>query len=337
MKIDEQISFKETKLDVVTMGELLVDMISSDYVPTLKEAIHFHKVFGGSPGNIAVNLARMNHLTALISCVGRDDFGDFLLEFLTDYGVGQEGIQVTDKATSMVFVTKSLENPSFLPVRHADLELRTEECQFRLIDQTKIFHFTAWALSHLEIRQTTMELLCHAKAQKKLITFDPNYRKVLWEKGHDGPGFILQHVLPMVDIIKPSESDAENLFGTTNRREFVRLLKQNSHCFVILTLGAEGLLAIDGEEVHHVPSHARRVVDTTGAGDAFWAGFMGAVLKGRSLRRALQLGSYSSAYKLGTVGAVCQLLEEEQLEAWVTENGKGVSHEDRVSQSPGKF
>ena len=47
MKIDEQISFNETKLDVVTMGELLVDMISSDYAPSLKEAVHFHKVFGG--------------------------------------------------------------------------------------------------------------------------------------------------------------------------------------------------------------------------------------------------------------------------------------------------
>lgn len=316
MRLDDRIHFDESRYDVVTMGELLVDMISTDYVPSLKEAIHFQKTFGGSPGNIAVNLAKMKHKTALISSLGADDFGRYLVEFLQEQSVDTRGIQITSATTSMVFVTKSKENPIFLPVRSADLALTLQDEQFNLIDETKIFHFTAWSLSHEPIRKVAMELLAYARSKKKLITFDPNYRDVLWEKGHDGPAFIRNEVLPMVDIIKPSESDAEHLLGKGSLEAYALKFKNTGNLMVLMTLGADGLMAMDDEEIFHIPSHAKEVVDTTGAGDAFWSGFMAGILNGKKIRDALMQGSYSAAYKLETMGAVCELPDALTLELW---------------------
>lgn len=316
MRLDDRITFEPSSYDVVTMGELLIDMISTDYVPTLKEAVHFQKTFGGSPGNIAVNLAKMNHKTALISSIGADDFGRFLMSFLQEQSVDTKGIQIASATTSMVFVTKSRENPLFLPVRFADLALKLEEEQFHLIDQTKIFHFTAWALSHKPIRKVTMELVRHAREQKKLITFDPNYRHVLWEEGHDGPAFIRKEVLPLVDIIKPSEQDAEHLLGSGTVKDYATHFKNTGNLMVIMTLGADGLMVMDDEEIFQVPSFAKKIVDTTGAGDALWSGFMAGLLNGKKIRDALLQGSYSAAYKLETMGAVCELPDAATLEIW---------------------
>ncbi len=316
MRLDDKIYFDASAYDVVTMGELLIDMISTDYVPTLKEAVHFQKTFGGSPGNIAVNLAKMKYRTALISSIGADDFGRFLIDFLQDQSVDTKGIQMASTTTSMVFVTKSKENPLFLPLRFADLDLKLQEDQFNLIENTKIFHFTAWALSHEPIRKVTMALLEHARSKKKLITFDPNYRDVLWEKGHDGPGFIRQKVLPLVDIIKPSESDAEHLLGKGSLEAYATKFKDTGNLMVMMTLGAAGLMAMDDEEIFHIPTFAKEVVDTTGAGDAFWSGFMAGILGGKTMRDAMFQGSYSAAYKLETMGAVCELPDALTLELW---------------------
>ncbi len=319
MKLDDRLHFSETRYDVVTMGELLIDMISTDYVATLQQAVHFQKVFGGSPGNIAVNLAKMKHRTALISCIGADDFGQYLLRFLQDQSVSVKGIQIVEDMTSMVFVTKSKENPLFLPVRHADLSLMLQEEQFQLIDESKIFHFTAWALSHPPIRQVTMALLRYANRNKKLITFDPNYREVLWEKGHDGPRFIREEVLPLVDIIKPSESDAEHLLGKQTVNAYAQGFKDRGNLLVMMTLGPEGLMAVDDREIFSIPTYAKKVVDTTGAGDAFWAGFMSGLLKEKTIRQALLQGSYSAAYKLETMGAICELPDAEVLALWANQ------------------
>lgn len=317
MRLKDRMKFPITEVDVVTMGELLIDMISTDYVPTLKEAVHFQKSFGGSPGNIAVNLAKMKHQSALIASIGEDDFGRFLMDFLLEQSVLTEGIQRASIHTSMVFVTKSMENPLFLPMRGADRELTLQEEQYNLIDRSKIFHFTAWALSYPDIRRVTLELLHYARRKNKLITFDPNYREILWEPGHEGPDFIRESILPLVDIIKPSETDAEHLWGKHSLQEYVKLFQQTKDLLVILTLGAEGVLVMDGEETLRIPSHAKEVVDTTGAGDAFWAGFMGGLLRGITVEEALFQGSYSAGYKLGTMGAICELPDQEALQNWV--------------------
>jgi len=101
---------------------------------------------------------------------------------------------------------------------------------------------------------------------------------------------------------------------------------------VILTLGAEGLIAGNGKEERKLPGGKNPVVDTTGAGDAFWAGLYAALLKGYSLERALKHGSQVADYKLGYVGGIPPLprfqkfMEKEEKE-----------DANRLYESPGEF
>ncbi len=309
MHLDDRIRQSEHSYDVVTMGELLIDMIATAYVPSLKEAVHFQKSPGGSSGNIAVNLSKMNYRVATIASVGKDDFGLYLVEYLNKQGVSTEGIQFNTGHTSMVFSTKSQENPVFLPARHADLMLTYNKNQLELINQCRIFHFTSWTLSHPEIRQLTMSLLHHANLQKKIITFDPNYREVLWEPEHNGKDFIVNEVLPYVDIIKPSLDDAKHIWGQRPLDAYEALFRKMKKPLVILTLGMEGAVAFDDCETYNVRSYAKEVVNSTGAGDAFWSGLMAGLLRGNTIRKALLQGSYSAAANLKSVSAVSDLTD----------------------------
>jgi sugar/nucleoside kinase (ribokinase family) len=309
MRLDDRIQQSEQSYDVVTMGELLIDMVSTAYVPSLKEAEHFQKFPGGSSGNIAINLTKMGFRVAMIASVGNDDFGLYLVDNLREQGVNTVGIQFHPGHTSMVFSTKSQGNPMFLPIRHADLMLSYNEKQFELINQCRIFHFTSWTLSHPEIRHLTMSLLHHAYLQKKLITFDPNYREVLWEPNHNGKDFIINEVLPYVDIIKPSLDDAEHLWGQMTADAYESLFKKMEKPLVILTLGMEGAVAFDGRETYRVKSYANGVVNSTGAGDAFWSGLMAGLLHGNTIRKSLLQGSYTAAANLKSVSAVNDLTD----------------------------
>ncbi|SDY23176.1 carbohydrate kinase family protein [Tindallia californiensis] len=309
MNINKKTFLNEASLDVLTVGELLIDFISEDYVTELKSAVHFQKTFGGSPGNIAVNLSGMGLKTAIIGSVGNDEFGEFIQEFLKTRNVNIEGLQKVEEATSMIFVTKSLESPHYFAVRNADYCLKDKDTNYQLIDQCKIFHFTAWALSMPQIRAVTMDLLQYARFQKKLITFDPNYRKNLWEINHDGAKWIQEYVLPLVDIIKPSEDDALNIWniqGSMIEDVFMELSEKNEMT-IILTKGAKGLTAYHSGKRINVPSYAKTVIDTTGAGDAFWAGFMASLLMKNDLHKALDHGSQIAAHKLEHVGAITDL------------------------------
>lgn len=309
MNVNKKISLSKTNLDVLTVGELLIDFISEDYVTELKSAVHFHKTFGGSPGNIAVNLSGMGFKTAIIGSVGNDEFGEFIQDCLETQKVNIEGLQKVEKATSMIFITKSLESPHYFAVRNADYCLKDKKTNYQLIDQCKIFHFTAWALSMPQIRDVTMDLLQYARLQKKLITFDPNYRKNLWEIDHNGAEWIKEYVLPLVDIVKPSEDDAVNIWnvkGSMLENVFMDLSEKNEMT-IIFTKGAKGLTAYHSGKSTNVPSYAKTVIDTTGAGDAFWAGFMASLLMKNNLHKALNHGSQIAAHKLEHVGAISDL------------------------------
>ncbi|RQD70297.1 MAG: carbohydrate kinase [Tindallia sp. MSAO_Bac2] len=308
MKLDEKITLSDGDLDVVTMGELLIDFISTEYVEELKSATHFKKVFGGSPGNIAVNLSGMGFKTAVIGSVGKDQFGDYINEFLESRHVNIQGLQRVEQATSIIFVTKSKDNPKYMPVRKADYCLVDESVNYQLVERCKIFHFTAWALSMPEIRTVTMSLLNYARSLDKLITFDPNYRQDLWEKNHDGAEWIRKFVMPLVDIIKPSEVDAKNIWDIKDSiEEQLTNISNDEDIMIVFTKGEKGLTAYSGGESVCLPSSASTVVDTTGAGDAFWAGFMASILKGNKTHDALKHGSQSAGYKLGFIGAISDL------------------------------
>ncbi|WP_019912093.1 carbohydrate kinase family protein [Paenibacillus sp. HW567] len=299
------IPLEEKPNDLLTVGELLVDMISDDYGDALG-CDGYTRYFGGAPSNIAINVNKLGIRSHIVSAVGKDNFGTFLLERLQTAGMDISGVQRVDESTSMVVITKSQGTPIPIFYRGADNELAYNDALEQALLSSKVVHFSCWPISKAPSRHTVEQVIEKAREHKLLIGFDPNYHPLIWQKGEDGVSYV-KSMISKVDIIKPSEDDAERLFGPSPPADQVERFLELGAKLVVMTLGKEGAIVSTGKETVTLETMATEIEDTTGAGDAFWSGFYAAVVKGYTIQKALELGFAVSAYKLKYMGAVVNL------------------------------
>ncbi|MFY9278738.1 MAG: sugar kinase [Caldicoprobacterales bacterium] len=290
------------KYDIVTIGEVLVDMISTEYTDGF-DCDTYKRFFGGSPANIAMNVKRFGINSTIICSVGKDALGFFLVSEMKKRGLDTTYVQMVDFPTSMVLLNKSKTSPVPIFYRRADYQIEFQQPMEQLIEKSKIVHFSTWPLSKEPSRNTVEKIIKLAKGNGTIIGFDPNYHSALWEEECDGASYV-KGIIKDVDVIKPSVDDAERLFGEGTIDEYIKKFIDLGAKLVIMTLGEDGLIASNGKETFRLDSIADEVVDTTGAGDAFWSGFYAAIIKGYDVKEAIKLGNASSAYKLKYTGAV---------------------------------
>lgn len=299
------VQFHDKSNDVFTIGEILVDMISDDY-DTNFSCNKYSRFFGGSPANITMNIKKLGGNPVITSCVGNDGLGDFLINHLNNNNINTELINRVNNSTSMVLVTKSKETPLPIFYRSADYNLEYNDNIDSTLKNSKIVHFSCWPISQSKSRKMIEKVIEEARKNNVLIGFDPNYHEMIWEEGHDGIEYI-KNLIGKVDIIKPSEVDAERLFGADTPENHVAKFIQCGAKLVIMTLGKDGAIVSNGSETIKFKTLATEVVDTTGAGDAFWGGFYTAITSNYSLKEALNIGFATSAFKLKHVGAIAEL------------------------------
>ena len=303
--------FQNRLNDVFTIGEILVDMISDDY-DTNFSCNKYTRFFGGSPANITMNIKKLGGNPVITSCVGNDGLGDFLVNHLKNNNINTELISRVNKSTSMVLVTKSKETPLPIFYRSADYNLEFSSQISSTLKNSKIVHFSCWPISQSKSRKMIETVIEEAKKNDVIIGFDPNYHEMIWEEGHDGIEYI-KNLISKVDIIKPSEVDAERLFGPDTPENQVKKFIDCGAKLVIMTLGKDGAIASDGNETIKFKTLATEVIVTTGAGDAFWGGFYTAITSNYSLKDSLNIGFATSAFKLKHVGAIANLPSIEEL------------------------
>lgn len=305
-ELDDIIPLGDKPNDLLTVGELLVDMISNEYDDGSFECDGYTKFSGGAPSNIAMNVNRLGIRSEIVSAVGNDGFGTYLLRRLRQEGMDTQGIQRVDASTSLVVVTKSRTSPIPIFYRDADYQMTFDASLEQRIANSKIVHFSCWPISRTPARHTLEKVIEEARSQGLLIGFDPNYHPMIWQRGEDGAQYV-KSIISKVDVIKPSEDDAERLFGKDEPVKQLEKFLELGAKLVIMTLGKDGAIVSNGKETLSFDSLATEIVDTTGAGDAFWSGFYAALIKGHSIREALHLGFAVSAYKLRFTGAVVHL------------------------------
>ncbi|WP_338552415.1 carbohydrate kinase [Paenibacillus sp. KS-LC4] len=302
---EDKIAFGNKGNDLLTVGELLIDMIAADYDESF-EGDTFHKFFGGSPSNIAMNVKKLGIHSFVASAVGEDGLGSFLIEQLRKMDIDTSGIQRVNASTSMVVLTKSTATPVPIFYRGADYHLTFDTVLHESLLKSKIVHFSCWPLSMEPARQTIEKVIEIASENHIWIGFDPNYHPMIWKSGEDGTEYV-KSIIGKVDVIKPSEDDAERLFGKDTPENQLKKFLELGAKLVILTLGKDGAIVSNGVETLKYSSLATDVVDTTGAGDAFWSGFYTAAIKGFTIKDAISLGLAVSAYQLKYTGAVVDL------------------------------
>lgn len=284
-------------MDLLSIGELLVDRITI--------CSRQRRFFGGAPANVAVNYAQLGGEAAIIAKVGADPAGLFLLQKLNAYGVLSEGV-VTDPKHRTSEMHIGLGEMPCRPMRDADMHLQPGEISAHLVNRCRIVHTSAFALAQEPSRSAVLETVRLAKERGKLVSLEPNYRPWIWPHRQEALG-TLEELLSSADMVKPSLEDARSLYGEMAPEEYLHLFSRLGPSLVVLTLGEEGCLLYQESQMTMVPGYRVKVVDTMGAGDAFWAGFLLRWLDGQTAVEAARFGNAVAALKVGTVGAIAPL------------------------------
>lgn len=258
-------------IDVVALGELLIDFtcISTDAEGYPTMAAHP----GGAPANFLAALSKYGAKTALLGKVGTDAFGKLLTSTLNQAGIDTRGLVASDDVfTTLAFVTLDEQGDrefSFSRKPGADTCLTFDDLDLSLIDQAKVFHFGTLSLTDEPARSATCQAISYAKGKRKLITFDPNLRKPLWQNLDSCKAQMLWG-LRQADVVKISDEEVEFLFGLGVEEGAAHILENYGVKLVFVTCGADGCYFSNGNASGKVPSLPDiHVIDTTGAGDIF--------------------------------------------------------------------
>lgn len=291
-------------IDLLAIGETLIDCISTEMTGSLQDATTFERFLGGSPANIAVAVARLGGRSAVISKVGDDAFGRFAVSELRRYGVDVEYLVTDPQAhTTVIFVSRTAGTPDFAALRGADALLAPGDVPADAIARARVVHASTFALSREPCRSAVRTAFRLASERGALVSLDPNYSPRIWPDG-DEARQVIAELYQYASITKPSRDDAERLFGPGYAPEqYIANFHAMGPRMVVFTMGKDGvLLSHDGRLIAHIPARPVTVVDATGAGDSFWAGFLVALLDGRSFEQCALFAREIVELKLATVG-----------------------------------
>jgi fructokinase len=257
---------------ILCIGEALIDMICTDKGRALQHGEHFLKKAGGAPANVAAAIAALGGQVDLAAKVGKDPFGTHLAEVMDSFGVGTTWmLRDPDRFTTFAFVSL-MENGErdFYFNRGADAALSMDDLSALGAGDYAIFHFgSATAFLPGALQEAYTAMLDKAIAAGRFISFDPNYRHLLF--GDDQPDFIRRswQVAERCDFFKVSDEEALLLTGKATLEHAVREFRGRTDAVFAITLGKEGTLLCTKDDSSVVGSIPVQPVDTTGAGDAF--------------------------------------------------------------------
>ena len=257
---------------VICPGELLIDFICSDKTAFLMEGVNFIKMAGGAPANVAVAIKKMGAQAYMLGAVGDDQFGHYLEKTLKKYDVNTENlIKTTNANTTLAFVSLDSDGErDFKFNRGADAEYSFDMIDINVLENANVFHFgSATAFLDGDLRKTYFELLDYARSNEKWITFDPNYRDALFE--NDKENFIKssKEFIGSAHIVKVSEEEARLITGEKKPENAALELNFLGAQYVLVTLGSKGALLSTADHQEFIPVEAVKMIDSTGAGDAF--------------------------------------------------------------------
>lgn len=292
-------------IDILCVGEVLVDFIGHQTGVLINNTRDYHRYLGGSPTNVAMNAARLGLKPVMVSTVGNDGFGEYIFKRLKEVGVNIENIKVLEnKPTSVIFVSKSEGTPDFIPFRDADRYITKDQISKETLSDSKIFHTTCFALSKEPAQSTILKKAEEAYKLGCKLSIDLNYAKKLWES-RDQAFKVIEAYCKLNPLIKISEDDMLRLFEKELPHDqifkFFHDLNVDTVC---LTLGQDGVkLSKKNKKVIALPAiKVDKVMDTTGAGDAFWSGFLFAYIKEKPIEECLKVALQLAALKLQNVG-----------------------------------
>jgi 2-dehydro-3-deoxygluconokinase len=311
--------FSEAKtIAAVCLGETMLM-----FAPPRYELIESSEIFrtynGGAESNVAIGLERLGVHTSWISKVPNNALGRKVVNEIRGYGVDTSSVIWTAEGRTGLFFVEFGAQPRpsttiYDRAGSAFSTLEAEELDWQFISQAKILHLTGITPALSETcRRTTLEIVKRAQKLDLPVSFDVNYRAMLWGKEEAKQTF--DDILPHVNIIIATQTDAVLLLGKEGTpRQLLQQLRAKYECDIVaLTLGSGGSMAFDGEAFYEGFAYPiQEQVNRLGAGDAFDAGLLYGYLK-FDLQTGLYYGGAMAALK-HTVPQNIPILNQEDIE-----------------------
>lgn len=267
---------------LVSIGEMLIDFIPLEKGVELKDVSGFEKAPGGAPANVAAAVSRYGQASKMITKLGTDAFGDFLVETLERVGVDTRYVFRTNEAnTALAFVSlKSNGERDFSFYRNpsADLLLEAEEIEDSMVEAGDILHFCSVDLVESPMKYAHEKIIQLVHDKHGIVCFDPNVRLPLWPDHEQCRRTILEFI-PKAHIVKISDEELEFITGIKDESAALDSLFTGNVKVIVYTKGSEGASVITSSHSCSKEAFQVNAVDTTGAGDAFIGGFLSCLLR----------------------------------------------------------
>ena len=317
----EQKTMKD--LDVITVGRSSVDLYGTQIGGRLEDMGSFDKYIGGSPTNIACGTARLGLKSAVITGVGDEHMGRFIVEQLQREGVNTEGVKVDpERLTALVLLgIRDQERFPLIFFREncADMGLTADDIDPDFIHRARAVVATGTHLSHPQVEAATLKALEIARAAGMQTALDIDYRPNLWGVAGHGEGesrFVeskrvtskLQATLHLFDLIVGTEEEFHIAGGTTDTIAALRAVRAVSKATLVCKRGAMGAVAFTGDIADNLddgeagPGFPIEIFNVLGAGDGFMSGLLKGWLDGEDWPTALKYANACGAFAVSRHG-----------------------------------
>jgi len=294
------------KLDVLTLGESMVLLLAEQPGP-MREATTFRRYIAGAESNLAIGLSRLGQTAGWFSRVGDDEFGRAIVFRIRGEGVDTSHVLSDPSAPTGLVIRERREVGPIEQVYYrrgsAASRLAPSDLDAAYLGNARFLHLTGItpALSE-SCRETVFAAAEMAHAAGVKVVLDPNYRSKLWAPAQFRE--VLRSLASRCDILLPGMDEALLLTGQSDPEMAARELVGLGPELVVIKLGASGALALDGNgQVTRAPAvRIERIVDPVGAGDAFAAGLLTAMLRDFPLQNALALANRCGALAMLSPG-----------------------------------
>ena len=277
-------------VDVICIGELLVEFVATEKNISLANAPGFVKAPGGAPANVAVALSNLGLSTRFVGKVGSDPFGEFLRTSLQEKSIDTEFLfDDPETRTTSVFVAvweDGRKDLCFYRNPGADIMLRKEEIRTAMLEGGRCFHYGSVTFAEEPAASAQRTLLEMAKAKGMMISYDPNYRPTLWPNRETAQK-VIQEAFRDCHLAKISDEEWEVATGEKGLKNGIKKIMEFGVELLVLSRGENGALATNGYYQIEIPGIAVDVVETTGAGDGFLAAMITQLLPLREAQGSL--------------------------------------------------
>lgn len=334
----------EKKYDIICIGRSSIDLYSDDIGKPFEEISSFSAYVGGCPTNISVGTRRLGLRSALLTGVGNDPVGDFILHFLKKEGV-DTSLVATKRGCRSSAVILGIEPPDKFPLVYyrdncADIQIDMKDFDNIPFEDCGAILISGTGFSKDPSRSATLHAAERAAAEGVSVILDVDYRPDQWTDMQTF-GTTIRSVLPYVDIVigtseeikaaahmgageaKVEHSQVSNYRVEADRDEAVKLVLSKGPQVLVLKSGSEGSYIYENgrAEPDHAPGFPVEVKNVLGAGDAFASGFIYGFIRQWDWHKCARLGNACGAILVTRHGCANFMPSMDEVKAFTEEQG----------------